>query len=373
MNHSSRWGTWCVAVAVFVGTAGVGLGEGILWAGEDKAAVPDKGAQAKPTEPLSSQPKPPSEAKSPPEPVKPAESKSAKPKLAEPKSAQSKAADSKPAEAKKPAQAEPLAAGQPRRLAPGVLITIPPDLRAEDTVSRHDVVELLAVDPKFDWAKDIAFRRDVFCLEFRFKPVRVIAVDLPQPSGLLQRKLVWYLVYCVTHSGKVLHPEPAEDGSYEIQEADQPVHFVPEFVLDFPRSEKRYPDRVIPIAFRRIAEREDPHQRFYNTVEMARELKPGESVWGIATWEDIDPRVDRFSIYVYGLTNAYRWVDTEPVQPNDKLGKGRTLYRKALQLNFWRPGDEFELERRPTKVEAEIRFGWPGQPAYQWVFRPLGS
>ncbi len=152
---------------------------------------------------------------------------------------------------------------------------------------------------------------------------------------------------------------------------DQPVRFVPEFVLDCPRLNKRYPDRVIPVAFQRIVQREDPNQRFYNTVEMVRELKPGESVWGIATWEDIDPRVDRFSVYVHGLTNAYRWEDAEPVQPNDKLGKGRTLYRKALQLNFWRPGDEFE--RQPTEVEAEIRFGWPGKPAYQWVFRPLGS
>ena len=29
------------------------------------------------------------------------------------------------------------------------------------------------------------------------------------------------------------------------------------------------------------------------------------SVWGLATWEDVDPRVDFFSVYIKGLTNAY--------------------------------------------------------------------
>lgn len=382
MNRSSRWGVWCVGVAIFLGATGLGLGVHAVCSGEAKgrsdqeiASVQSKQGGPAPapgqstSAPTASTPK---HAVAPARAGADAISGPASGMTPKATAADKPApAEGKPTEGAKPALPGPLRSGQPRRLAPGVLITIPPDPQAADTVTRRDVVELLAVDPKFDWAKDIAFRRDVFCLEFQFKPVRVIAVDLPQPSGLFQRKLVWYLVYCVTHSGKVLHPEPAQNGSYDVQQVEQAVQFVPEFVLDCPRLNKRYADRVIPLAFQKIAQREDPNQRFYNTVEMVRELKPGESVWGIATWEDIDPRVDRFSVYVYGLTNAYRWVDAEPVQPNDKLGKGRTLYRKALQLNFWRPGDEFD--RRPTEVEAEIRFGWPDKPAYQWVFRPLGS
>ena len=347
MIRLSRWGVWCVAIVVLTAAASGGARRTVAFGGEAKPTEPREGV-AVPRESAAPAPRPESEPAPDAKPsggVKPAAGKLALPK--------------------------PAPGGQPRRLAPGVLVTIPPDLQAADTVSRHDVVELLAVDQKFDWAKDVAFRREIFCLEFQFKPVRVIAVDLPQPSGLFQRKLVWYLVYCVRHSGKVLRPEPAQNGSYDIQEVEQPVRFVPEFVLDCPRLNKRYPDRVIPLAFQRIAQREDPNQRFFNTVEMVRDLKPGESVWGIATWEDVDPRIDRFSVYVYGLTNAYRWTDSRPVQPNDKLGQGRTLYRKALQLNFWRPGDEFD--RRPTELEAEIRFGWPDKPAYQWVFRPLGS
>ena len=34
------------------------------------------------------------------------------------------------------------------------MISIDPMRKLEESVSRHDVVELLAVDPKFDWAKD---------------------------------------------------------------------------------------------------------------------------------------------------------------------------------------------------------------------------
>ncbi len=225
MNRSSRWGVWCVAVAAFLVAAGVGLGERLLWSGEASAGAAQDGVSgpAKGASAPSSQSKP---AISPPKPQvapgKPAPEAKPAAAPAETKPAESKAAEAKPAEAKpgeaksteglKPAAPSPLPAGQPRRLAPGVLITIPPDLQVADTVSRHDVVELLAVDPKFDWAKDVAFRRDIFCLEFQFKPVRVIAVDLPQPSGLFQRKLVWYLVYCVTHSARCSIPSRPRTG-----------------------------------------------------------------------------------------------------------------------------------------------------------------
>ena len=31
------------------------------------------------------------------------------------------------------------------------------------------------------------------------------------------------------------------------------------------------------------------------------------SVWGVAMWEDVDPELDFFSVYVGGMTNAYKW------------------------------------------------------------------
>ena len=286
-----------------------------------------------------------------------------------------------------------------RPLAPGVMISIDPMRVLKESVSRHDIVELLAVDPKFDWAKDIPIRRDVWALEFKFKPVRMIWVDIPQPSGFMQRKLIWYMVYSVTNTGQVMHPVEDEDLPYEtfqkrqvsrVEMVDWPVHFAPEFLIeahvrrpDKSILNKVYPDRVIPVAMGPIRLREDPNRRFLTSVEMCRELKVGETQWGIATWEDIDPKTFEFSVYVIGLTNAYRWTDQEGAyKKGDPVGKGRKLYRKILKLNFWRPGDQYR------EHEEEIRFGVPqellpkdshgapklpdvlnGGPDYEWVYR----
>jgi hypothetical protein len=111
-----------------------------------------------------------------------------------------------------------------------------------------------------------------------------------------------------------------------------------------------------------------PREPLRNSVEMARDIAVGQTLWGVATWEEIDPRIDRFSIYVQGITNAYRWKD-DPAQY--KTGANRDSYRKlllkTLKLNFWRPGDEFNQQ------ESEIRRGFPGESDYEWVYLPSMS
>ncbi len=262
------------------------------------------------------------------------------------------------------AQEQPVQSQRYRKLAPGVLKEVSPAPEYVDSVSRHDVVELLAVKPDLDIAKEVPFRREVWGLEFRFKQVRMYPVDLPQPSGKMARKLIWYMVYNVTNNGDALRPVEQPNGAYDVETVARPIKFVPLFVLEATEFQKAYPDRVIPLAFAKIAEREDPNRKFYNTVEICREIAVGETVWGIATWEDIDPLIDFFSVYIQGLTNAYRWVD-EPgkFEPGNQIGVGRRLARKTLKLNFWRPGDEF------YEHEDEIRFGQPGTVDYEWVFR----
>lgn len=260
-------------------------------------------------------------------------------------------------------QAEPAAEGPYRMLAPGVMQSVDPELHEVETVSRHDVVELLAVDPDLEWAKDVPFRRQIWYLEFKFKPMRMILVDIPQPNGRMRQKLLWYMVYSVTNPGKVMPSVQGVDGSYQLQDSDQPVLFIPEFRLRSHEFGKVYPDRVIPIAMGPIQMREDPRRKFYTSVEMVRPIKPGETVWGVATWEDVDPRIDRFSVYVNGLTNAYRWEDTPGAyKPGDPIGKGRKWVRKTLKLNFWRPGDEY------YEHEKEFRYGIPGEVDSQWVY-----
>jgi len=254
--------------------------------------------------------------------------------------------------------------GPYRNLAPGVMQSVDSARQLEESFSRHDVVELLAVDAAFDWAEDISFRHDIWALEFRFKPVRMIWVDVPQSNGYMQRTLVWYMVYSVTNPGKVMHPVLDADGTYKVTQVDRPIRFIPEFLLESPEFKKVYPDRVIPVAMGPIRLREDRNRRFYTSVEMCREIPVGKTVWGVAMWEGIDPRVDRFSIYIQGLTNAYHWSDRPGAyKEGDPIGTGRRLAQKTLKLNFWRPGNASLEDRR------EIRYGIPGELDYEWIYR----
>ena len=152
-----------------------------------------------------------------------------------------------------------------------------------------------------------------------------------------------------------------------------------------------YLDQVLPEAVERIRMREDPRRPLRNSVTIGDASIPvsteyeDRSVWGVATWVGVDPRTDFFSVYVQGLTNAYRWQDPEAAfRAGDPPGTGRRLSQKTLQLNFWRPGDAIDPE------ESEIRFGMPNQTQvppgktvdpllqlyrvqervdYQWVYR----
>lgn len=278
--------------------------------------------------------------------------------------------------------------------APGVLTTIDPHVEHEDTVSVHDIVELrgnkqLDRVPKLDtksrtlyeMAEGVTFRRTVWCLELSFKPMRMLEVDIPQPTGKMQRKLVWYLVYRVRNTGVGLAPIEQEDGTFtsEPRVTDE-VRFIPQFVLssqdrdrEGKRIRKSYLDRILPTAVEAIRRREIPSGELLNSAQISEKLLRAEAgrevggLWGVAIWEDVDPQIDFFSVYVGGLTNAYDWQDSSQER------SGRKFTRKELQLNFWRPGDAY------AEDEREIRFGAaPGQGdlygtgegvAYRWLYR----
>ena len=267
----------------------------------------------------------------------------------------------------------------PRQLAAGVLTVIPPDHNESETFSGpRQMAELvqgvpgLAWEPIFDpksqtlaeLAGKVVYRRNVWCLEFSFKPLRMMAVDLPQPSGRLESKLVWYLAYRVRNMGSHLNPvaEPDAWGHnlYDVQLVNHGIRFFPQFVLQCFDLDKAYVDRVIPLAMKQIQSIEDPHRTFYNSVEISQIEIPvstdeeDHSVWGIATWVDVDPRTDFFGLFVQRLSNAYQWRDPEgALKPGDPPGTGRVFAYKTLQLNFWRPGDAVR------EHQSEIRFGMP--------------
>jgi hypothetical protein len=225
----------------------------------------------------------------------------------------------------------------------------------------------VAEHPDLDLAKQVHFQREVWYLEFEFKPLRMIVVDVPQSSGKMRRTVIKYMVYKVTHPKKANRPVQLEDGTWEYKEEPyvQPIRFVPEFLIEAPKYHYLYPDRVIPVAIAPIRLREDPNRPLRTSTDMATEtIKPGETVWGVAMWDDLDPRIDFFSVYVQGLTNAYRWKDEEgKYQKGAELGTGRILSRKTLKINFWRAGDEY------FEKEKEIHLGAPGEVDYEWVYR----
>jgi hypothetical protein len=286
------------------------------------------------------------------------------------------------------------------QFAPGVVTTIAPNLHPMDVVSRHDIVELradakLKRSPKllaesrtlYEMAHNTEFRRDIWCLEFSFKPLRMLAVDLPQSNGKMQRKLIWYLVYRVRNTGAGITPEQQPDGTYStIEKQLGPQRFVPQFFLaSLERDQqgkpirKTYLDRLLPSAIEAITRREMSGGKLLNSVQMAEQVLQPETdrgvtgLWGVATWEDVDPEMDFFAIHVAGLTNAYLWEDAAEFAPGATPGTGRTFQRRMLQLNFWRPGDSLD------ENETEIRFGsasgkadYYGTPegvAYEWVYR----
>ncbi len=288
-----------------------------------------------------------------------------------------------------------------RDFAAGVVTTIAPNFEPEETVSTHDLVEIRAnADAKwqpelmtdsrtlYGMAEGVKFRRDVSCLEFAFKPLRMIHVEVPGADGKLERKLVWYLVYSVRNTGETMTPVEGQGGVFSTATGKGgPVRFIPSFVLEShdltaegKPIQKSYLDRIIPAAMSAIRARETRGQTLLNSAEMAEQvLEPGDGradnrVWGVATWTDVDPRIDFFSVYVGGLSNAYRWDDPAGAyKAGDSPGAGRTFTRKTLQLNFWRPGDEH------LQQEQEVRFGVARGKgdlydvsegvAYRWVYR----
>lgn len=272
-----------------------------------------------------------------------------------------------------------------RLLAEGVLKTIP--LSAEDgetLTGPIPLVEVVTGIPDLDWtpnytpktrtlieqAKQVTLRRPIWELELSFKPLRMVEVDIPQPTGKMQRKLIWYLVYRVSNRGLARRPKAVADEhgqeTFEIERINYPTRrFFPHFVLESLEYKKAYMDRIIPAAQKVIQARENPGAdiKLHNSIEISQVPVPlsddriERGIWGVVTWEDVDPRIDFFSIYVRGLTNAFKFVDPPGAyKAGQPPGSGREFTHKTLQLNFWRPGDSV-LEH-----EEEVRYGIPVDP-----------
>jgi len=290
-----------------------------------------------------------------------------------------------------------------RALAPGVLTVIAADAAVDDAIQRGPLVEVTKGQQSLAWvpkraapnttfvelARRLEYPRDIWCLEFAFKPPRQIDVDIPAGEGRMRRATVWYLVYRVKNVGgrKLVigkndegQPDPAQRA---VEPFETPIRFLPHFVLESREglaedeglsSYRAYLDRVVPSAMDTIRLREDPARQFLDSAAMASaDIPPGEERWGVAVWEGVDPRIDYFSIYVRGLTNAIRWRQRpgSAIGPDDAPGQHIDQTLESLRLDFWRPGDAagkeaisigyrgmFERMSLGGRVVAAL--GWPG-------------
>lgn len=294
-----------------------------------------------------------------------------------------------------PGQTVPTSAG--RKLAPDALVVIAPSVEPGETFQGPVDLPFVVTNPELKWTPSylaenetllemgtqVVFRGPVRGFEFSFKPVRMIELDIQTRSGV-QRKLVWYLIYRIRDVGAELQPGDQPD----YPQPTIPGHdkFFPTFTLVSKGLDKTYLDQVIPSAIPLIAAKERV-AKSANSDELAELLDSiriqtvkiekttptsDNAVWGIATWTDIDPRTDFFSVEVRGLTNA---------QQLQLQGDEIVTQQKTLVLHFSRPGDTVgEIEDRirygiPALADIErqwhvlSRFGVQERLDYMWIYR----
>jgi hypothetical protein len=186
---------------------------------------------------------------------------------------------------------------------------------------------LLPRDKEGIWVLDFSFKRN--------PPLRIRTVDIPGKG----RRQIHYLYYKV------------------VNRTGKPRMFVPQFVMVNEAGQK-FEDQVIPQAIAPIQTREDPTIPVLGAVNIMGIIPPStkpdvdDAVFGVAVWDKWDPKADRFSIYVRGLSDGYKEV------PSPSAGKPTVKY-KTLRIDFIRRGDERNLH------EKEIELN---DPPYEWVY-----
>lgn len=179
-------------------------------------------------------------------------------------------------------------------------------------------------------------REGIWLLEFAYKPVRMVEIEVPGKG----RRKIHYLYYRV------------------VNRTGEARRFVPQFTL-ITDDGKRHESTEIPIAVQKIQHKEDPTRALLGAVTVIGEIPPStkadvdDAVYGAAIWDDVDYKTDTFQIFVRGLSDGYQ--DKESAD-----GQRFTRY-KALRLDFTRPGDE--LNPHPSEIRL-------GEPPFEWVYYP---
>ena len=291
---------------------------------------------------------------------------------------------------------------KPRNLASGVMTVVSPDQDSEDTALGPFDLDFVAKHPELDWtapdfpeskphfaspaetllalSKDIVFRHDVWGIRFSFKPARLIEVNVPLGNGKFKKKVVWYLLYKVQYDGEDLSPNvEAEVPGAPDRIRFESVRFLPRFSLLSKERNISIDAQILPTALEAIAAKERIGKPLHDHVEIgkfditASTPEDDKSLWGVATWTDVDPRIDFFAVDVRGLTNAYKIrIDSD--------GK-KNFDRKTLRIYFWRPGDVIDESKdrillglpafeSKDRVDYYLKqYNLKERLDYQWIYR----
>ncbi len=178
-------------------------------------------------------------------------------------------------------------------------------------------------------------RSGIWVLDFSFKPLRMTTIEIPGKG----RRDVYYLYYKVVNRTK------------------KPVRFVPRFTL-VTDSGQPLEDAIIPQAVKKIQARENETIPLLGSIDIMGVLPPStkqgvdDTVFGVAVWDNVDPKSDALHIYVRGLSDGFQ------VLASPKDGKPIVRY-KTLRLDFIRRGDE----HGPHEKEIEL-----GDPPTEWIY-----
>jgi hypothetical protein len=178
-------------------------------------------------------------------------------------------------------------------------------------------------------------KEGIWVLDFAFKPVRMRTLDLPGKG----RRQLHYLYYrVINHTGT-------------------PRMFVPQFSL-VTDTGQRLEDAVIPQAVPIIQNREDGSIPLLGAVNIMGMIPPStkegidDAVYGVAVWEGVDPKADRFSVYVRGLSDGHQLIQSPD-------GSKPVVRYKTLRIDFIRRGDERNLNEREIQLN---------DPPYEWIY-----
>lgn len=221
--------------------------------------------------------------------------------------------------------------------------------------------------------EEIQRQPDLWIFEISFKPMRMIWVDVQDPAtGQTSRDQIWYLAYRAINRSLAARQEDGNTTPQnQLDPLPGPTPFIPEFTLSvYEQPDSEVPDivqmdEVIPEAVARINQierRRASEPLFQNSVEIVQPLpepvpedaEDPEWLYGVATWRNIDPETDFFSITMRGFSNGYeirQGPDQEPI-----------IWRKSIVQKFIRRGDRFD----PTQVEFEF----DGVPRWTYVPDP---